>query len=224
MSRIIYTDGACSPNPGVGGWGAVVLPTHTYQPMYFLSGALPETTNNEMELMAVVTAIASTPKGALVTVVTDSKYVCDSFNNQLLKWSQNGWKTGSGHSIKNKELWQYLYHVAKQRKVDMLWIKGHSGDLYNEIADCLAVSARMDLVQETQGPKVDESFFSDLSYFEATGKFLGKGAINLSKIKENTKASYKTTPFKHPWLLESMPKKIDSSIFFKKDDEVGDLK
>ncbi len=132
----MFTDGACSGNPGPGGWAWASSPTH------FESGGEPATTNNRMELTAVLQALESNP-GPLV-VVMDSTYVKDGLESWHKGWERNGWKTKAGQPVKNREIWEPLVGLAKERahEVRFEWVKGHSGDAMNDLVDLLAVEQR----------------------------------------------------------------------------------
>jgi len=178
MHRLVFTDGACSPNPGIGGWGAVVLHAESEQPLYYLSGGVDQTTNNEMELMAIVAAIASTPPGYTVEVVTDSKYAVTNFQKWLLTWAKYGWKTKSGSKVKNIDLWKYLFKLSCHRKITLHWVKGHDGNMFNEMADQLAVRARMLVAEGGQHYPEDTAFdlFDSLNLYESVNSVvIGKG-------------------------------------------------
>jgi ribonuclease HI len=133
----IYTDGACSGNPGPGGWGAIMIWNGREKE---LSGADPETTNNRMELMAVIEALSTLKRPCTVTVHTDSQYVQKGMSEWLPRWKENGWKRKGG-SIQNLDLWQALDAQARKHEVSWAWVKGHSGHPLNERADALAVAA-----------------------------------------------------------------------------------
>ena len=138
---IAYTDGACSGNPGPGGWGVVlqatdaagrVLKTRT------LCGGEAHTTNNRMELMAAITALETLNKNSNITLITDSIYVRDGITKWLAGWRQKNWKTASKKPVKNVDLWQRLDGAQATHTVDWQWIKGHAGHAGNEQADALA--------------------------------------------------------------------------------------
>ena len=141
MSKIIevYTDGACSGNPGPGGWGAILRWNgHEKE----LSGGEAETTNNRMEMMAVIKALeAITKKGAAVHIHTDSKYVMQGVDEWLEGWKARGWKTAGKKPVKNQDLWERIDSLIKAHEVQFFWVKGHAGHPENERADQLAVSA-----------------------------------------------------------------------------------
>lgn len=185
MHRIVFTDGACSPNPGIGGWGSVILHGETEQPLYYLSGGIHDTTNNEMELMAIVSSVASTPIGAYVDVVTDSKYAVTNFEKWLLQWAKYGWKTKSGSKVKNIDLWKYLFKLSCHRSVHLHWVKGHDGNMFNEMADQLAVRARMLVEADGQHYPDNIAFdmFDSLSMYEAVGSVvIGKGKVFMEDL------------------------------------------
>lgn len=142
----IYADGACSGNPGPGGWGAILkCPARGLEKR--LSGAEPSTTNNRMELTAVIRALLALKKSCRVTVTTDSRYVVDAFRAGWLgNWQRNGWKTASKQPVKNEDLWRELIAAMSPHQVRWEWIRGHAGHSENELADELAVAARIKLV------------------------------------------------------------------------------
>lgn len=143
----IYADGACSGNPGPGGWGAVLLcPEQKLEKS--LSGAEAQTTNNRMELTAVIQALSALKTPCRVRVVTDSRYVVDAFKaGWLANWLRNGWKTANRQPVKNSDLWQALLAATQPHRVEWEWIRGHAGHPENERADALAVAARQELQQ-----------------------------------------------------------------------------
>ncbi len=133
-----YTDGGCSPNPGPGGWGVVlVLPDGTQRE---LSGGEPRTTNNRMELTAAVEALRAVPTGATVELITDSLYLQKGVTTWLAGWRRGGWKTKSGTPVKNRDLWEILDAEVRRRTVRWSWTRGHAGNALNERADALATS------------------------------------------------------------------------------------
>ena len=141
----IYTDGACSGNPGPGGWGAILKYKTVIKE---LSGAEKETTNNRMELMGVIAALEALKEPCIVEICTDSKYVCDAFlKNWIVSWQNNNWKTASKKPVKNRELWEKLIALSKQHQLTWKWIKGHAGHPENERCDALAVKARETIVK-----------------------------------------------------------------------------
>lgn len=137
-SITIYTDGACSGNPGPGGWGAVLTwGDHEKE----LCGGEPATTNNRMELMAAIMALESLKEKCEVRLHTDSKYVMDGLTQWMPNWKKRGWKTADNKPVKNVDLWQRLDEAAQRHQVKWHWVKGHAGDAMNERADALARSA-----------------------------------------------------------------------------------
>ncbi len=131
----IYTDGACKGNPGPGGWGAW-LSTGEHEKEMF--GGERQTTNNRMELTAVIEALASLKRSCDVTVYTDSEYVRKGITEWIHGWKQRGWKTADKKPVKNADLWQRLDALRALHQVDWRWVKGHAGDPGNERADALA--------------------------------------------------------------------------------------
>jgi ribonuclease HI len=131
----IYTDGACSGNPGPGGWGAILRYGTTEKE---LSGGALETTNNRMELMAVIESLKALKKTCDVDLYTDSKYVKDGLEQWLQAWKARGWKTADKKPVKNEDLWRELDHVFAQHRITLHWVKGHAGHVENERADSLA--------------------------------------------------------------------------------------
>jgi len=132
---IIYTDGACKGNPGNGGWGAVLLYKQHEKQLY---GGEQNTTNNRMELLAVIKALQSLNRSCLVKIYTDSKYVQNGMLSWLENWKKNNWKNSQKQEVKNVDLWKLLDNESKRHTIEWLWVKGHAGDKYNEIADELA--------------------------------------------------------------------------------------
>jgi len=134
----IYTDGACSGNPGPGGWGAYIdnagLVTE-------LSGREEDTTNNRMELKAVIEALNSFTNKTNLNLYTDSKYVMDGSSKWIENWKKNGWKTAQKKAVKNQDLWIELDKLVHFHQIHWVWVKGHDGNLGNERADYLATSA-----------------------------------------------------------------------------------
>ena len=132
----IFTDGACSGNPGIGGWGVVIL-INDSDPI-FLKGGEIQTTNNRMELTATIKALKYFKEHQLITLITDSKYVKDGIESWIANWKKNGWRTTSKKPVKNKELWVELDSQIAKHNITWKWVKGHAGDIYNEKADFLA--------------------------------------------------------------------------------------
>jgi ribonuclease HI len=134
----IYTDGACSGNPGPGGWGAVVC----YQTMESdLSGGELTTTNNRMEMLAAIKALQALPRYCKVNLYTDSLYLRDGITRWMKNWKNNGWKTADKKPVKNQDLWQNLDQLLTQHDISWHWVKGHDGHELNERADALARNA-----------------------------------------------------------------------------------
>ena len=134
----IYTDGACSGNPGKGGWGAILIYAKEEK---YLSGSNQLTTNNQMELTATIEALKAILKPSNIALYTDSQYVKNGITSWIFNWKKNGWKTANRKPVANKDLWIELDKYVKFHTVNWFWVKGHSGDHYNEIADQLAVNA-----------------------------------------------------------------------------------
>jgi ribonuclease HI len=135
---IIHTDGACSGNPGPGGWGALLeWGGHEKE----LSGAEAETTNNRMELMAAIQALNALKRPSKVKLVTDSTYVKDGVTKWIHGWKKNGWKTAAKKPVKNEDLWRQLDDAAQRHAITWDWVKGHAGHVENERADTLAREA-----------------------------------------------------------------------------------
>jgi ribonuclease HI len=132
----IYTDGACKGNPGPGGYGAIIKFTDgtTQQ----LSGGNPDTTNNRMELFAVIVALESIELNSVVTLYSDSKYVIDGITKWIHGWYRSNWKN---NTVKNIDLWKRLGDISKQHTIDYQWIKAHNGNEYNELVDQLACAS-----------------------------------------------------------------------------------
>ena len=142
MSEVtIYTDGACSGNPGKGGWGAILIYAKEKK---FMSGSKQLTTNNQMELTATIEALKAILKPSNIALYTDSQYVKNGITSWIFNWKKNGWKTANKKPVANKDLWIELEKYVDFHSVNWFWVKGHSGDHYNEIADELAVKAMND--------------------------------------------------------------------------------
>ena len=135
-----FTDGACSGNPGPGGWGVVLQAINAGEIVKEreLSGGAGETTNNQMELMAAISALETLDHASTITVVTDSSYVKDGVSTWIHGWKRNGWKTAAKRPVKNVELWQRLDAAQARHNVTWEWVKGHAGHPENERADALA--------------------------------------------------------------------------------------
>ena len=134
----IYTDGACSGNPGKGGWGAILIYAKEKK---YMSGSKQLTTNNQMELTATIEALKAILKPSNIALYTDSQYVKNGITSWIFNWKKNGWKTANKKPVANKDLWIELEKYVDFHSVNWFWVKGHSGDHYNEIADELAVKA-----------------------------------------------------------------------------------
>lgn len=136
-SIVIYTDGACKGNPGPGGWGALLRSGTTEKELY---GGETHTTNNRMEMTAVIQALKALKRPCKVTLYLDSKYVLQGLTEWLPGWKAKAWKTASKQAVKNVDLWQELDHLANQtgHDIEWRWVKGHAGDPGNERADALA--------------------------------------------------------------------------------------
>jgi len=132
---VIYTDGACKGNPGPGGWGVLILLENE---QIELSGGSKETTNNQMELTAVIKALNFFEKKIKVDLYTDSKYVMDGISDYIKKWKINGWQTANKKPVKNMNLWKILDELNNLHDINWNWVKGHSGNPENEKADALA--------------------------------------------------------------------------------------
>lgn len=152
----IYTDGACSGNPGKGGYGAVLrykMSSGEYVSKE-LSEGFENTTNNRMELLAPIVALESLKKSCKVTLTSDSKYLIDAIEKKWLdSWQNNNWRTAGKKPVKNVDLWKRLLDAMSKHEVKFVWVKGHAGHEFNEICDKLAVSA-----YNGENLKVDEGF------------------------------------------------------------------
>ncbi len=135
---VMYTDGACRGNPGPGGWGVVLRFQGSHKT---LQGYAAETTNNRMELTAVIEGLKALKRSCKVELFTDSKYVMQGLTEWLANWKRNGWKTAARKPVKNIDLWQQLEAEVTQHQVDWNWVKGHAGIEDNELADQLANAA-----------------------------------------------------------------------------------
>tara|TARA_B100002052_G_scaffold157072_1_gene143147 strand:- start:3177 stop:3635 length:459 start_codon:yes stop_codon:yes gene_type:complete len=144
----IYTDGACKGNPGIGGWGALLKYSKSTKE---LKGYELETTNNRMELIAVIEALRAIKEDLKIEIITDSQYVKNGINNWIVNWKNNGWRTAAKKPVKNKDLWQELDDLVQNYRIKWKWVKGHSGDPGNERADQLA----NDAITEFQNKKAN---------------------------------------------------------------------
>ena len=131
----IYTDGACKGNPGPGGWGAILRLGKQEKELW---GGEPATTNNRMELTAVIEALAALKRPVSATVYSDSQYVLNGISQWIHGWKKNGWRTSDKKPVKNADLWQQLDRLASLHTLEWVWVKGHAGHPENERADALA--------------------------------------------------------------------------------------
>ena len=139
MKYKIYTDGACSGNPGPGGWAAIIIENNKVKDMF--SGSEKNTTNNQMELLATIKAIQKFKKKSEISIFTDSTYVKDGITSWINRWEKNGWKTTSKKPVKNKDLWKKLKSLSSKHSIKWIWVKGHDQDKYNNLVDELAQGA-----------------------------------------------------------------------------------
>ena len=141
MKRVdIFTDGACKGNPGPGGWGAILRMGHHEKE---LSGGEAETTNNRMEMTAVIRALSALTEPCAVTIHTDSRYVIDGMTKWIAGWKRNGWINASKQPVRNSDLWHDLIEAVLHHQIEWQWIKGHDGHPENERADKLASDAAL---------------------------------------------------------------------------------
>ena len=141
----IYTDGACKGNPGVGGWGAIIMQDEKNIELF---GGENETTNNRMELMAVIMALKEISSNLELTIYTDSTYVQKGISDWIKNWKVNNWRSSSKKPVKNKDLWIELDEVVGSRKINWEWVKGHAGNEGNEKADELANQGVISIMRE----------------------------------------------------------------------------
>ena len=139
MKYKIYTDGACSGNPGPGGWGAVIFDQNNKQKN--ISGSEKNTTNNRMELLAAIMSLKKIKTNSEVVIFTDSTYVKNGITEWMKNWKKNGWKNSSKKPVKNKDLWEKLDKLCEANIVSWKWVKGHSTNEFNNLADELATKA-----------------------------------------------------------------------------------
>lgn len=186
----VYTDGACANNQGVGlqlgGWAAVFVDGPS------LSGRENETTNNRMEMRAVIEALKNTPKGSSIKIYSDSAYVINCFKQKWIdRWEKNGWITSTKKPVENKDLWLEMRQLEKQRNIEWIKVKGHSGNKWNEMADKLAVAAISrdkkdidDSKKEINIYLTEEEKNTLIHFLEDNSEKLNKALINtLKKIK-----------------------------------------
>ena len=139
MKYIIYTDGACSGNPGPGGWGAIIIDEKKNQ--INLSGKEKSSTNNRMELMAPIMALKKIKRSSEIVIYTDSTYLKNGITIWIKNWEKNGWKSANKKPVKNKDLWVELNKATGKKLIFWKWVKAHAGNKYNELADKLATEA-----------------------------------------------------------------------------------
>jgi len=145
----IFCDGACSPNPGIGGWGSILVAPAHGGARKELSGAEPQTTNNRMELTAALMALRALKSPCEARVFTDSRYVCNAFEERWLeRWQRTGWMTSARQPVQNADLWRELLEQTRVHHVKWHWVRGHAGHEENERADALAVAARLALAAQ----------------------------------------------------------------------------
>ncbi len=150
----IYTDGGSKPNPGPGGWGAILIQQGARD--IELSGSDPDTTNNRMELTAAIEALRALDGPCNVTLYTDSQYVRNGITSWLAGWIRRGWRTASGKAPENEDLWHVLDAETRRHTIDWKWVRGHAGNVYNERVDQLATRARLGFSPDEESlPRVD---------------------------------------------------------------------
>jgi ribonuclease HI len=151
---VIFTDGACSGNPGPGGWGAILTYGDSDKE---ISGGEPETTNNRMELMAAISALEALKRPSRVELHTDSSYLKDGITKWIHGWKRNGWRTADKKPVKNAELWQRLDKARERHDMDWRWVRGHAGHPENERADALAREAMAPFMKSRRRSKSEDS-------------------------------------------------------------------
>jgi ribonuclease HI len=144
----IYTDGACSGNPGPGGWGVLLRFGENEKT---LSGAEENTTNNRMELMAAIMGLRALNREVKAVLITDSEYVKKGITEWMVNWKQKGWKTANNKPVKNQDLWMALDVEVQRHEIEWKWVKGHSGHIENELVDTLAREAIINMTIEKGG-------------------------------------------------------------------------
>ena len=150
----IYTDGACEPNPGVGGYCSVIFGADDIKPMLVIRGGHKDTTNNRMEIMGVLCALRYLTETSNITFFSDSQYVCNSLNTWLYKWK------AKNKVMKNMDLWNEIWELRNKHKFKAIWIKGHNGNFYNEFTDMQSLEA----IDKTNSIK--RMFFEEIKYFD----------------------------------------------------------
>jgi ribonuclease HI len=135
----IWTDGGCKPNPGPGGWAAILRYRDTER---VLSGAEPATTNNRMELTAAASALESLKRPCRVVLHTDSEYLCHGITRWMTGWVRKNWRAANGDPVKNMDLWRRILDASKTHEIEWKWVRGHAGNAMNERVDVLATAAR----------------------------------------------------------------------------------
>jgi ribonuclease HI len=143
----IYTDGACSGNPGPGGWGAVLIYNNIEKELH---GGETQTTNNRMEMLAAIKAIESLKEPCIVELYTDSTYLKNGITLWIKNWQEKNWKTANKKVVKNVDLWQKLVSLTSNHKITWNWVKSHNGDKYNELADTIAVKAKDEVIKKNK--------------------------------------------------------------------------
>ena len=140
MKVDIYTDGACSGNPGPGGWGAILVAKKNEQVVSEkeIYGGEQNTTNNRMELVAAIKGLSALTKPSNVTIITDSKYLKDGMTKWLTQWTKNNWQNSKKKEIRNLDLWKQIYSLSQTHQISWIWVKGHNNHEQNEKADYLA--------------------------------------------------------------------------------------
>lgn len=152
MIRHIYTDGACSVNPGPGGWAYAIIDPVSDEIVHHDSGCVEKSTNNRMELQAVLEALSALEEPAYVELYTDSEYVCNGVSKWIYKWYKNDWKISRNKPLKNVDLWKEIYVFLKYHHVSPNWVRGHNGNEHNEFVDALAVEAYQPLLAHARVP------------------------------------------------------------------------
>lgn len=143
---VVYTDGACDPNPGTGGWAALLMVEGKPETRRVLTGGARDTTNNRMEMTAVIEGLRALTRRSSVTLVTDSEYVKNAFTKKWIEgWKKRGWKTASKEPVKNQDLWMAMIAEIEKHEVHWKWVRGHGHDPINDEVDRLAVQARLEL-------------------------------------------------------------------------------